>query len=107
MTDLAQVSLPGVPDKRQVAASFSRAAASYDSVAALQRTVADALLAQLPADLRPQRWLPCRSMRFLNAAKCRWPVSTPPILPPSAMPPLCGRWRRALRSAASWLAARA
>ena len=57
MTDLAQVSLPGVPDKRQVAASFSRAAASYDSVAALQRTVADTLLAQLPADLRPQRWL--------------------------------------------------
>lgn len=57
MTDLAQVPLPGVPDKRQVAASFSRAAASYDSVAALQRTVADTLLAQLPADLRPQRWL--------------------------------------------------
>ncbi|MDZ7888430.1 MAG: malonyl-ACP O-methyltransferase BioC [Pseudomonas sp.] len=57
MTDLAQVSLPGVPDKRQVAASFSRAAASYDSVAALQRTVADTLLAQLPPDLRPQRWL--------------------------------------------------
>jgi len=57
MTDLAQVALPGVPDKRQVAASFSRAAASYDSVAALQRAVADSLLVQLPADLRPQRWL--------------------------------------------------
>jgi hypothetical protein len=40
MTDLSQPSLPGgLPDKRQVAASFS-AAASYDSVAALQRAVA-------------------------------------------------------------------
>ena len=57
MTDLAKAQLPGLPDKRQVAASFSRAAASYDSVAALQRAVADALLARLPVDLRPQRWL--------------------------------------------------
>ena len=57
MTDLAKTQLPGLPDKRQVAASFSRAAASYDSVAALQRAVADALLARLPVDLRPQRWL--------------------------------------------------
>ena len=37
MTDLSRPTLPGVlPDKRQVAASFSRAAASYDSVAALR-----------------------------------------------------------------------
>ena len=57
MTDLAQVSLPGVPDKRQVAASFSRAAASYDSVAALQRAVGAHLLAQLPADLQPRCWI--------------------------------------------------
>lgn len=57
MTDLAKTQLPGLPDKRQVAASFSRAAASYDSVAALQRAVADALLARLPVDLHPQRWL--------------------------------------------------
>ncbi len=34
-----------LPDKRQVAASFSRAAASYDSVAALQRQVGNQLLA--------------------------------------------------------------
>lgn len=57
MTDLAKTQLPGLPDKRQVAASFSRAAASYDSVAALQRAVADALLARLSVDLRPLRWL--------------------------------------------------
>ncbi|MHC6223615.1 malonyl-ACP O-methyltransferase BioC [Pseudomonas sp. X10] len=58
MTDLSRPPLPGaLPDKRQVAASFSRAAASYDSVAALQRAVGMALLEQLPADLQPRRWL--------------------------------------------------
>lgn len=54
MTDRAHGVLP---DKRQVAASFSRAAASYDSVAALQRAVGAALLARLPADLAPARWV--------------------------------------------------
>ena len=58
MTDLSHPSLPGaLPDKRQVAASFSRAAASYDSVAELQRAVGTELLARLPADTAPQRWL--------------------------------------------------
>ncbi|MFK8330432.1 malonyl-ACP O-methyltransferase BioC [Pseudomonas sp. BJa5] len=58
MTDLSQSGLPGaLPDKRQVAASFSRAAASYDSVAELQRAVGTALIEQLPQDLQPQRWL--------------------------------------------------
>ncbi|PYC27913.1 malonyl-ACP O-methyltransferase BioC [Pseudomonas mosselii] len=58
MTDLSQPTLPGaLPDKRQVAASFSRAAASYDSVAALQRAVGIALLEKLPSDLAPARWL--------------------------------------------------
>ncbi|MBJ9976990.1 malonyl-ACP O-methyltransferase BioC [Pseudomonas sp. S75] len=58
MTDLSGPPLPGaLPDKRQVAASFSRAAASYDSVAALQRDVGQALLALVPSALRPQRWL--------------------------------------------------
>ena len=47
----------GLPDKRQVAASFSRAAASYDAVAELQRRVGDQLLARLPATLQPGRWL--------------------------------------------------
>lgn len=58
MTDLSQPPLPGgLPDKRQVAASFSRAAASYDSVAELQRAVGHALMSRLPAALAPRRWL--------------------------------------------------
>ncbi|MDF9617177.1 malonyl-ACP O-methyltransferase BioC [Pseudomonas entomophila] len=58
MTDLSHPTLPGaLPDKRQVAASFSRAAASYDSVAALQRAVGVALLDKLPDGLAPARWL--------------------------------------------------
>ncbi|WP_339464450.1 malonyl-ACP O-methyltransferase BioC [Pseudomonas sp. EA_65y_Pfl2_P74] len=58
MTDLSLVALPGgLPDKRQVAASFSRAAASYDSVAELQRDVGTQLLRRLPVDFRPTRWL--------------------------------------------------
>ncbi|MND90487.1 Malonyl-[acyl-carrier protein] O-methyltransferase [compost metagenome] len=58
MTDLTQPALPGsLPDKRQVAASFSRAATSYDSVAELQRAVGSELLGRLPEGLQPQRWL--------------------------------------------------
>ncbi|MDH0759625.1 malonyl-ACP O-methyltransferase BioC [Pseudomonas juntendi] len=58
MTDLSCPTLPGaLPDKRQVAASFSRAAASYDSVAALQRAVGLSLLGQVPAGWQPLRWL--------------------------------------------------
>ena len=44
MTDLSLVLPGGLPDKRQVAASFSRAAVSYDSVAELQRDVGGQLL---------------------------------------------------------------
>jgi malonyl-CoA O-methyltransferase len=57
MTEPVQDPLAGLPDKRQVAASFSRAADSYDSVAALQRKVGGELLARLPASLAPRRWL--------------------------------------------------
>ncbi|QJP97960.1 malonyl-ACP O-methyltransferase BioC [Pseudomonas fluorescens] len=58
MTDLSFAALPGgLPDKRQVAASFSRAAASYDSVAELQRDVGTQLLNRLPVDFLPSRWL--------------------------------------------------
>lgn len=58
MTDLSNPRLPGgLPDKRQVAASFSRAASSYDSVAELQRAVGGHLLARLPEGLSPRRWL--------------------------------------------------
>lgn len=45
-----------LPDKRQVAASFSKAAASYDSVAELQRAVGSELVSRLP-EIRPARWL--------------------------------------------------
>ena len=57
MTDLSLVLPGGLPDKRQVAASFSRAAASYDSVAELQRDVGAQLLRRLPVDFVPSRWL--------------------------------------------------
>ncbi len=58
MTDLSvPVLAASLPDKRQVAASFSRAAASYDSVAELQRAVGQQLLGRLPADWVPARWL--------------------------------------------------
>jgi len=58
MTDLSiPVLATGLPGKRQVAASFSRAAASYDSVAELQRAVGQQLLSRLPADWTPGRWL--------------------------------------------------
>ncbi|MFI8981970.1 malonyl-ACP O-methyltransferase BioC [Ectopseudomonas khazarica] len=52
-----EVSTAALPDKRQVAASFSRAAASYDAVAELQRHVGTQLLARLPVSLQPHRWL--------------------------------------------------
>ena len=45
------------PDKRRVAASFSRAAGSYDSVAELQRDVGRRLLWRLPLSTQPGRWL--------------------------------------------------
>ncbi|MFJ4143350.1 malonyl-ACP O-methyltransferase BioC [Pseudomonas sp. NPDC089734] len=58
MTDLSHVKLPGgLPDKRQVAESFSRAAGSYDSVADLQRAVGHELFSRLPDGLDPSRWL--------------------------------------------------
>ena len=58
MTDLSLPGLPGaLPDKRQVAASFSRAAASYDSVAELQRAVGAHLLSLLPQDATPHCWI--------------------------------------------------
>jgi len=46
-----------LPDKRLVAASFSKAAASYDSVAQLQRDVGHSLLTRLPDGLQPSQWL--------------------------------------------------
>ncbi|GGM20668.1 malonyl-ACP O-methyltransferase BioC [Pseudomonas asuensis] len=63
-----------LPDKRQVAASFSRAAASYDGVASLQREVGEALLARLP--IQPvERWvdLGCGTGYFTRALAARYP----------------------------------
>lgn len=56
-TALVPATASGLPDKRLVAESFSRAAASYDAVAELQRTVGHALLERLPLDMQPTRWL--------------------------------------------------
>lgn len=66
-----------LPDKRQVAASFSRAASRYDSVAALQRRVGEQLLAQVPADCLPQRWLDlgCGTGHFSRALQARFPLA--------------------------------
>src|SRR5690606_15043150 len=65
----------GLPDKRQVAASFSRAAGSYDSVAQLQRDVGSELIARLPQDLQPQRWLDlgCGTGYFSRALAEKFP----------------------------------
>jgi malonyl-CoA O-methyltransferase len=78
MTDLSLPNLPGaLPDKRQVAASFSRAAASYDSVAELQRDVGRQLLGRLPQDFVPQRWLDlgCGTGHFSRALDEQFPGS--------------------------------
>ena len=63
-----------LPDKRQVAASFSRAAATYDAVAELQRGVGDSLLARLPAELAVRRWLDlgCGTGHFSRALARRF-----------------------------------
>jgi malonyl-CoA O-methyltransferase len=78
MTDLSHPNLPGgLPDKRQVAASFSRAAASYDSVAELQRDVGSQLLSRLPEGFAPQRWLDlgCGTGHFSRALGQRFSAS--------------------------------
>ena len=73
MTELAQ----GLPDKRQVAASFSRAASSYDGVAALQRKVGQQLLKALPAEFDPSSWLDlgCGTGFFTRALAQRYPLA--------------------------------
>lgn len=76
MTDLSTPPLPGhLPDKRQVAASFSRAAATYDSVAELQRAVGNALVARLPHGLQPRTWVDLGSGTgyFSRTLAAAWP----------------------------------
>ncbi len=75
MTDLSLPPLPGaLPDKRQVAASFSRAATSYDSVAELQRDVGQQLLDRLPTSFMSRRWLDlgCGTGYFTRALGARF-----------------------------------
>lgn len=77
MTDLSLPTPPGgLPDKRQVAASFSRAAESYDSVAELQRDVGSQLLSRLPDDFVSGRWLDlgCGTGHFSRALGERFPT---------------------------------
>jgi malonyl-CoA O-methyltransferase len=78
MTDLSLVLPQGLPDKRQVAASFSRAAASYDSVAELQRDVGTQLIERLPASFMPSRWLDlgCGTGYFTRALASRFTQSS-------------------------------
>ncbi|WP_373389355.1 malonyl-ACP O-methyltransferase BioC [Pseudomonas alcaligenes] len=75
MTDWHEQS--GLPDKRRVAESFSRAADSYDSVAALQRDVGIELLARLPLSLAPRRWLDlgCGTGHFSRVLAARYPAA--------------------------------
>ena len=62
MTDLSLPTLPGgLPDKRQVAASFSRAASSYDSVAELQRDLGLVYQPENWDEVRIATWL-CRNL---------------------------------------------
>ncbi|TLX59788.1 malonyl-[acyl-carrier protein] O-methyltransferase BioC [Stutzerimonas nosocomialis] len=70
------VSAPGLPDKREVAASFSRAAASYDAVAQLQRQVGEALLESLPKG-GIERWvdLGCGTGYFSRQLAQRFPAA--------------------------------
>jgi len=78
MTDLSVPKLPtALPDKRQVAASFSRAATSYDSVAELQRDVGQLLLERLPPAPVPGRWmdLGCGTGYFTRALGARFGAS--------------------------------
>ena len=75
MTDLSLSAQGLLPDKRQVAASFSRAANSYDGVAALQRKVGLRLLEQLPAGIAVNHWLDlgCGTGFFARALAERYP----------------------------------
>ncbi len=64
-------------DKRLIAESFSRAAASYDAAARLQRLVGDALLQRVPSGFDPGRVLDlgCGTGYFTRALAARYPAA--------------------------------
>jgi len=66
---------PYTLDKGRIAASFGRAAASYDGVATLQREVGGRLLAQLPAGLAPGAVadMGCGTGHFVPRLAARFP----------------------------------
>lgn len=68
----------GLPDKRSIAAAFSRAAGSYDSVAEFQRQVGTHLLVQIPDDVRVSHWVDvgCGTGYFSRALARRFPQAT-------------------------------
>ena len=91
MSDALTVVVPNLdsslPDKRQVAASFSRAATSYDAVAELQRAVGSTLVDCLPSGLGPANWLmPMPGLTnwtvvcpmTVGSADGRWAACSPP-----------------------------
>ena len=66
---------PYALDKQQVAASFSRAAASYDDVAHVQRAVGERLLGMVPGELKPCRIVDmgCGTGHFTRELARRFP----------------------------------
>lgn len=62
-------------DKREVAASFSRAAASYDGAAHLQRAVGEKLLGMVPEDMQPRHVVDmgCGTGHFTRLLARRYP----------------------------------
>lgn len=64
-------------DKRKVAQSFSRAAATYDAVARLQRDVGDHLLQQIPGNPAPQQIvdLGCGTGFFTQRLRQQYPAA--------------------------------
>lgn len=66
------------PSKARIRRSFERAAATYESAAAVQRTICGQLAAALPAGLHPARLLDagCGTGHALTLLQARFPAAT-------------------------------